>query len=101
MTDEAPKSAYEVAMARLRQQDADAGIEERHVTDAQKADVAEVRRVYAARVAEREIMHKAATAGIWDPGERQPIDEQFRRDVQKLHDERDAKIERLRQSFDS
>jgi hypothetical protein len=97
MSDEAPKSAYEVAMARLRQKDADAGVEERHVTEEQKAEIAEVRRVYAARVAEREIMHTAAVAGVWDPGERQPIEEQFRRDVQKLHEERDAKIERLRQ----
>lgn len=101
MTDEAPKSAYEVAMARLRQKDAEAGVGERHVTDAQKAEMTEVRRVYAARVAEREIMHTAATAGVWDPAERQPLDEQFRRDVQRLHDERDAKIEALRQSFDS
>lgn len=97
MSDEAPKSAYELAMARLRQKDAEAGVEERHVTDAQKTEIAEVRRVYAARVAEREIMHKASTAGIWDPAERQPLEDQFRHDVQKLNDERDTKIERLRQ----
>lgn len=98
MSDEGPKSAYEVAMARLRQKDAEAGVEERHVTEELKAEIAEVRRVYAARVAEREIMHKASTAGIWDPAERQPLEEQFRHDVGKLNEERDTKIERLRRA---
>lgn len=96
MSDEAPKSAYELAMERLRQKDAEAGIEERRLTEEQKAEIAEVRRVYAARVAEREIMHASAVAGVWDPAERQRLDEQFRHDVQKLHGERDARIERLR-----
>ena len=96
MSDEAPKSAYEVAMARLRQKDAEAGVEERQVPEELKTQIAEVRGVYAAKVAEREIMHKASTAGIWDSAERQPLEEQFRRDVRKLNEERDAKIERLR-----
>lgn len=98
MSDEAPKSAYEIAMARLRQKDAEAGVGERQVSDEQKAEIAEIRRVYAARVAEREIMHKSAAAGVWDPAERQTLEEQFRRDLQRLNDERDGKIEKIRQA---
>ena len=41
--DSAPKSAYELAMERLRKSDADAGIERQPVTDAQKAAIAEIR----------------------------------------------------------
>ena len=36
MTSEGPKSAYELAMERLRQQDREAGVEERPLTEAQK-----------------------------------------------------------------
>jgi hypothetical protein len=59
MQDDAPKSAYEVAMARLRQKDQEAGAVEAPLTEAQKAAIAEVRQVYAARRAQAEIMHKA------------------------------------------
>ena len=38
-TDEAPKSAYEIAMERLRKKDKDAGVAEREVTEAQKAEL--------------------------------------------------------------
>ena len=50
------KTAYELAMERLRKQDHEAGIETRTVTDEQKAEIAEVRRVYKARIAQEEVM---------------------------------------------
>lgn len=98
MADEAPKSALELAMERLRQRDAESGAGALHLTEDQKAEIAEVRRVYAARIAEREIMHRAKLASVWDPAERQALDEEFRRDLRRLNEERDAKIERVRQS---
>jgi hypothetical protein len=98
MSDDAPKSAFEIAMARLRQKDAEAGVEARQVSDGQKAEIGEIRSVYAARVAEREILHRSAIAGVWDPAERQTLEDQFRRDVQRLNEEREAKIERVRQA---
>ena len=58
--EEAPKSALELAMARLRQKDKDAGIEEKPVTHEQRAKIAEVRKFYEAKLAEREILHKSA-----------------------------------------
>ena len=36
MSDDAPKSSYELAMERLRKKDAEAGIEQKPLTDAQK-----------------------------------------------------------------
>ena len=62
MSDEAPKSAYELAMARLKKQDADDGTVEAPLSDAQRAAIAEVRQVYAARRAQAEIMLTAALA---------------------------------------
>jgi len=60
MPSEGPKSAYELAMERLRQKDREAGVEERPLTDQQKTAIAEARQVYQARMAEREILHRDA-----------------------------------------
>src|SRR5438093_12141173 len=60
MPSDGPKSAYELAMERLRQKDREAGVEERPLTEKQKTAIAEARQVYQARVAEREILHQDA-----------------------------------------
>ena len=41
--DDEPKSAYELAMERLRKKDAESGAESRPLTDEQRAAIAEVR----------------------------------------------------------
>jgi hypothetical protein len=94
--DDAPKSAVELAMERLRRKDADAGKAERPLTDEQKADIGEIRRVYAAKVAQSEILHKSRLATTWDPQERTKLEEEYRRDLQRASDERDRKIEDVR-----
>ena len=53
------KSAVELAMERLRRQDADAGIESRPLTDAQKASIAEVRNFYHAKMAQADVLSRA------------------------------------------
>ena len=93
---DAPKSAYELAMERLRKKDADDGVIEKPVTEEQKAEIAEIRKVYAARVAQEEILYKSKLLALWDPEERDKIEEGYRRDVQRLNDERDRKIEKVR-----
>jgi hypothetical protein len=45
MTDNAPKSALELAMERLRQKDKESNATERPLTDEQKAAIAEVRQM--------------------------------------------------------
>jgi hypothetical protein len=96
MSDEAPKSAYELAMERLRRKDADAGVEEREVTEAQKAEIAEVRRVYAAKVAETEILHTSKLLSVFEPDERLKLEDNHRRDLQRLQDERERKLAKIR-----
>ena len=41
MSDDAPKSAFELAMQRLRQKDKETDVDARPLTDAQKAAIAE------------------------------------------------------------
>jgi hypothetical protein len=96
MPDDAPKSAYELAMERLRRKDAEQGIEEREVTDEQKNEIAEVRRVYAAKVAEAEILYKSSLMTLHDPEARMKLDAEHRRDLQRLNDDRERKLAKIR-----
>lgn len=95
MNDE-PKSALELAMARLKKQDADAGVSERPLTDAQKHEIGEVRTTYAAKLAQEEILYQSKLAGTVDFEQRQTMAEHYRRDVERLTHERDRKIEKIR-----
>jgi hypothetical protein len=94
---DAPKSALELVMERLRKKDAEAGITETPLTDAQRAAIAEARSVYDARVAERRIMHSSAVVKTVDPEERQALDDAFRRDLERFESDRDSKIRKIRE----
>jgi hypothetical protein len=96
MTDEAPKTAYEVAMERLRRKDAEDGVEERSVSEEQKAEIAEIRRVYAAKIAEAEILHKSKVMGVFDPEQRALAEQGHRRDLERLREEQERKLAKLR-----
>ena len=84
-------------MERLRKKDAEAGITETPLTDAQRAAIAEARSVYEARVAERRIMHRSAVVKTIDPEERQALDDAFRRDLERFESDRDGKIRKIRE----
>ena len=90
------KSAFELAMERLRKSDADAGIESRPLTDAQKAAIAEVRNFYEAKIAEQQVLHQSRLKTTVDPAQRATLDEDYRRDHERFVSERDAKIEKIR-----
>ena len=92
----APKSAYELAMERLRRKDAESGVVESQVTDAQKAEIAEVRSRAEARIAELKILHQSSVAAIFDPDARALVDAELRRDIQRVEDDRETKIARIR-----
>ena len=94
--DDAPKSAYELALARLRARDRDEGIEEKPVTEGQKAAIAETRCVYDARLAEREILHEGEKRKARDYEELERLGEEYRRDRERIQSERDRKIEQVR-----
>lgn len=94
--DKGPKSAYELAMERLRKNDEDAGIERRPVTEEQKAAIAEIRNFYQAKLAEIEVMHKGTMMSAQSPEEQAEREREYRRDRDRLTSERDSKIEKVR-----
>ena len=96
--DDAPKSALEIAMARLRKKDKDAGIEETPVTDAQRAAIAEARSVAEAKLAEREILYKSKLARVAEPDARDVLEQEYRRDRERITGDRDRKIEEIRRA---
>jgi hypothetical protein len=99
MTDGKPlKSALELAMERLKKKDAEEGVESRPLTDAQKAAIAEARNFYEAKLAEAEVLHQSKLKTTRDPGQRDALLEDYRRDRERLASERDRKIERIRNS---
>ena len=96
MADEGPRSAFEIAMERLRLKDAKDGVQQRPRTDRQKAAIAEVRSIYDAKLAQEEVMHRSALAQNLDQAARTALDEQYQRERERLSGERDAKIDRIR-----
>jgi hypothetical protein len=97
MTDEAPKSAYELAMERLRKKDAESGAGERTLSEEQRAEIAEIKRVYSAKAAEAEILHKSAMATTWDPQERTKLEQAHRRDLERFREEQERKLQKIRE----
>jgi hypothetical protein len=96
MTD-APKSALELVMERLRKKDAESGVAEQKLSDEQKAAIADARSVYEARVAERQILQRSTVLAARDLQEREALEEQYRRDIDRFASDRDAKIRKIRE----
>ena len=96
MTDR-PKSSLELVMERLRKKDAEAGVEEKALTDAQRAAIAEARSVCEAAIAQRRIMHSSAIMTVFDPAERAERDAELRRDLERYQSECEARIARIRE----
>ena len=94
--DDAPKTAYEIILERLQKKDRDEGVEERPVTDEQKARLAELRRVYEARLAEREILYQSSRRKAADLETLDKLEEEYRRDRERIASERDRKMEEVR-----
>jgi HEAT repeat protein len=99
MSEQGPKSAIELAMERLRQKDAVAGVAPVALSDEQKAAIAEIRSLYQSKLAYAELMHASALAGLGrhgDPAAREAMDEQYRRERERFVSERESKIEKIR-----
>jgi hypothetical protein len=97
--DDAPKSSLELAMARLRKKDAESGESIQELTAAQKEEIAEIRRVYDAKLAEVDIMKRPKLPpGLPEELREQAgiLNEQYLRERDILAAERDAKIEAVR-----
>jgi len=96
MADDAPKSAYELAMERLRKKDQEAGVVERSLTAEQKAAIADARKFYEAKVAEREILHRDALRKAKSHEEIEKLNAELAQDRDRLTRDRDRKIEDIR-----
>jgi len=96
MEDGSPKTAYELAMARLKQKDADAGVKNTPLTDKQKAEIAEARNFYDSKLAEREVLHQSTVRRTPDPEALKVLEEDYHRDRDRFTSDRDAKIEKIR-----
>jgi len=94
--DDAPKTAYEIILERLKKKDRDEGVEERSVTEEQRARIAELRQVYEARLAEREILYQSSRRKATDLEALDKLEEEYRRDRERIASERDRKIEEAR-----
>jgi hypothetical protein len=94
--DDAPKSAYELAMERLRKKDRDEGVQERAPTAAERKAIAEARQMADARLAEREILHASKMRSVLEPEARDALEQEYRRDRERIISDRDGKIEEAR-----
>ena len=97
MSDDTPKSALELAMERLRRKDQEANAPERPLSGDQKAAIAEVRQLYQAKGAEREILHQAALRKATTHEEVEQLNEALRRDTERMAGERDRKVAAIRE----
>jgi len=96
MPDDAPKTAYELAMERLRRKEGETGAKERPLTDRDKAAIAEARQVHEAKLAEREILHQHALRQAKSHEEVAKLAEELARDRERLAADRDRKIAEIR-----
>jgi len=100
MTEDEPlKSAYELAMERLRAKDRDAGVDEPSpLTEDQKETIAELRQAAKAKLAEIEIMHGKlrTTAVTGDPAEIEAIEERYQVDRRRVESKLESDIARVK-----
>ncbi len=98
MGDNAPKSAFEIAMEKLKEQDRRSGDEApASLTKAQKKAIADTRSKAQARLAEIEIFFKSnreGTAG--DPEALQKLEEEYARERRRIEEEKESKIAKVR-----
>lgn len=90
------KSSYELAMERLRKKDAEEGRTETPLTDEQRAAIAEARSMYAAKVAEAEILYRSKVSGTFDPAALEELAQNHRRDLARIHDDEERAVAKIR-----
>jgi len=96
--DQEPKSAYELAMERLRAKDRAAGIDEpKTLTEKQKQKIAELRRDAKAKIAELEIFRGGKiNEAAGDPEKLAQVEEHFRIDHERIESRLEAEIRKVR-----
>jgi len=95
--DEAPKSAIEIAMAKLK---ARGGFEETALTDEQKAEISEIRTRTTAKIAELEINEQGKIQVLLRAGafeEAEALQSEISRQKAKFNEEAEALVQKVRE----
>ena len=97
MTEDKPlKSAFDLAMDRLKARDLAEGVEEaKPLTKAQKERIAQLRTEAQAKLAELEILHRKNVAGTSDPAVLAKIEENYAIDRSRAESRRDSEIAKI------
>jgi hypothetical protein len=92
--DSGPKSAYEIALEKLKQRDRELGeTGPAPLTEGQKEAIAEIRSKYDAQLAEREILFKSErTSALADPEALEKLEEEYGRERRRIEAERDRQM---------
>ena len=93
--DDEPKSAVELAMEKLR---ARGDFIETSLTDAQKAEIADIRSLYQSKIAELEIHEAAKMRQAATLEELEALKEALAKEKQRLNQEMEDKVKEIRSS---
>lgn len=101
MSDDRPKSSYEIAMEKLKVRDRESGEAAPAVlTDDQKKKIGELRAVHQARLAEREILYRSERAKLLaDPEgaeKLRALEENYLADRRRIEEQRNKGIDDVR-----
>ena len=101
MSDKPLKSAFELAMDRLKAKDLADGVEETTpLSKAQKSRIAELRAEAQAKLAELEILHRKNVAGTSDPAAIAKLEENYATDRGRAESRRDGEIAKVHRGKD-
>jgi hypothetical protein len=95
---DAPKSAWEIALEKLQQQDRERGLTgPDSLSEDQKKEVAAVRQRFQAKLAEAEILHHDQRRSVLeDPEALARSEEEYRIERRRIEEQRDREIERVK-----
>ena len=91
------KSAFELAMERLRAKDGEAGA--RPLTDEQRSRIAALRREFEARRAEASVLHESAVAKARAAGDAERVlklEDEFQHEMAHLAEQEEAQVQSVR-----
>lgn len=91
--DDAPKSAFELAMEKLRARD---DFEEIELTDEQKAEIADIRSRYKSQIAEMEIKNDSALRIVGSYEEAEVLRAELKKEKDRLEAEMEKKVSEVR-----
>ncbi len=91
--DDAPKSAVELAMEKLR---ARGDFKEVKLTDEQKAEIADIRSRYRAQIAELEIHHQGKLPAVGSFEEAEVLRAELKKEKGRLEEEMEKRVSEVR-----